>query len=195
MPSSYHLPGQFTPGAYGSSRPYGYGSRLYGRIVETPDAAARDCEFTACFVSDILLAAKLGPETASNNPKAIATTCNLAIVLLVVTANLLLASFVSIAENVALYLQLPSSHLSVTGQSRQPSHSAFQSGMSAFDFCGSIASLCCAKVTCAYRCIKSERLETHESVLPFRCCSRASVAGSLFVQPALMPRAVGVGVL
>ncbi|MFZ0065682.1 MAG: hypothetical protein WAK90_05895 [Pseudolabrys sp.] len=69
----YHRPGQFTPGAYGSSRLYGYGSRLYGRIVETPDSA-RDFEFTACFVSDIRLAAKLGPETASNNPKAIATT-------------------------------------------------------------------------------------------------------------------------
>lgn len=42
---------------------------------------------------------------------------------------------------------------------------------------------------------KFERRETHESVLRFRCCSRASVAGWLFVQHALMPRAVGVGVL
>ena len=47
------------------------------------------------------------------------------------------------------------------------------------------------KVTSAYRCTKFERCETHESVLPFRCCSRASVAGSLFVEPALMLRAVG----
>ena len=67
--------GQFTPGAYGSgSRTYGYGSRLYGRIAEPLDLVARDCDFTALFVSDIRLAAKLGPETASNNPPAIATT-------------------------------------------------------------------------------------------------------------------------
>ena len=37
-----HAPlGQFTPGAYGSSRLYGYGN-----------LAARDCDFTALFVSD-----------------------------------------------------------------------------------------------------------------------------------------------
>ena len=34
----------------------------------------RTRDFTALFVSDIRLAAKLGPETASNNPAAIATT-------------------------------------------------------------------------------------------------------------------------
>lgn len=67
--------GQFTPGAYGSgSRLYGYGSRLCGRITEPLDLVARDCDFTALFVSDIRLAAKLGPETASNNAAAIATT-------------------------------------------------------------------------------------------------------------------------
>jgi hypothetical protein len=38
------------------------------------DVAARDFDFAALFVSDIRLAAKLGPETASNNPAAIATT-------------------------------------------------------------------------------------------------------------------------
>ena len=79
LQQSYHLPGQFTPGAYGSSRPYGYGSRLYLRIAEPEFAeplysAARDYNFAALFVSDTRLAAKLGPETASNNPTAIATT-------------------------------------------------------------------------------------------------------------------------
>ncbi|HET7383396.1 MAG TPA: hypothetical protein VFJ59_12540 [Pseudolabrys sp.] len=69
---SYHLPGQFTPGAYGSSR-------LYGRIAEPEfaeplDSAARDCDLTALFVSDIRLALKLGPDIASNSPAAIATT-------------------------------------------------------------------------------------------------------------------------
>ncbi len=69
---SYHLPGQFTPGAYGSSR-------LYGRIAEPEFAeplnlAARDCDFTALFVSAIRLAAKLGPDIASDSPATIATT-------------------------------------------------------------------------------------------------------------------------
>jgi len=69
---SYHLPGQFTPGAYGSSR-------LYGRIAdpeftEPLSAAARDCDFTALFVSVIRLAAKLGPDIASNSAAVIATT-------------------------------------------------------------------------------------------------------------------------
>ena len=72
---SQSLLGQFTPGAYGSeSRLYEYGSRLYGRIAEPPDFVARDCDFTALLVSDIRLAAKLGPETASNKPAVIATT-------------------------------------------------------------------------------------------------------------------------
>src|SRR6476620_5013848 len=62
--------GQFTPGAYGSvSRLYGYGSRLYGRIAGPPDLVARDCDFAALLVSDIRLAARLGPETASNRQR------------------------------------------------------------------------------------------------------------------------------
>jgi hypothetical protein len=66
---SYHLPGQFTPGAYGSSR------RLIGELelAELPDSAARDCDFTEFFVSAVRLAAMPGPEAASNNPAAIAT--------------------------------------------------------------------------------------------------------------------------
>src|SRR6476619_2857704 len=60
------LLGQFTPGAYGS------GARLFGRIAGPPDFVARDCDFTALLVSDIRLAAKPGPETASNKPPAIA---------------------------------------------------------------------------------------------------------------------------
>jgi hypothetical protein len=67
--------GQFTPGAYGSgSRPYGDGSRLYGWIAEPLDFVSRDCDFKALLVSDDRLAAKLGPETASNKPTANATT-------------------------------------------------------------------------------------------------------------------------
>jgi len=68
---SYHLPGQFTPGAYGSSRLY----RLIGEpeLAELVDTAARDCDFTEFFVSDVRLAAVLGPEAASNNTAAIAT--------------------------------------------------------------------------------------------------------------------------
>jgi hypothetical protein len=62
--------------------------RLYGRIVEPLDFVARDCGFAALLVSDIRLAAKLGPETASNKPAAIATTCNLAIVIFVANADL-----------------------------------------------------------------------------------------------------------
>src|SRR5215204_3419885 len=56
--------GQFTPGAYGD------GSRLYGWIAEPLDFVSRDCDFTALLVSDDRLAAKLGPETASNKPTA-----------------------------------------------------------------------------------------------------------------------------
>jgi hypothetical protein len=48
----------------------------------------RDCDCTAPVLSDIRLAAKLGPETASNKPAAIATTCNLAIVIFVANADL-----------------------------------------------------------------------------------------------------------
>jgi hypothetical protein len=76
--------GQFTPGAYGS------GSRLCGRIAEPLGLIARDCDFTVLFVSDfwsVRLAAKLGPETASNNPAEIATTWNLAIVIFVANAD------------------------------------------------------------------------------------------------------------
>ena len=66
---SYHLPGQFTPRAYGSSR------RLIGgpELAEPLDSIARDCDFTEFFVSDVRLAATLGPEAASNNTAAIAT--------------------------------------------------------------------------------------------------------------------------
>ena len=66
---SYHLPGQFTPGAYGSSR------RLIGgpELAEPLDTVARDCDFTEFFVSGVRLAAALGPEAASNNTVAIAT--------------------------------------------------------------------------------------------------------------------------
>jgi hypothetical protein len=63
---------------------------------------------------------------------------------------------------------------------------AFQSGMSALRFLWKHCFPLLSKVTYAYRCTKFERRETHESVLCFHCCSRASVAGSLFVQPALI---------
>ncbi len=79
-------------------------------------------------------------------------------------------------------------------QSRWPNHPALKSGMSACDFVEALLPFA-AQSTSGYRCTKCERRETHESVSRFRCCSRASVAGSLFVQPALMPRAVSVGVL
>jgi hypothetical protein len=74
-------------------RPYGYGSRPYRpigepKLAEPLDAAARDCDFTKFFVSDVRLAAMLGPETASNNPAAIATMRDLAIIILVANADL-----------------------------------------------------------------------------------------------------------
>jgi hypothetical protein len=49
--------------------------RLIGEpeLTEPLDSAARDCDFTEFFVSDVRLAAVLGPEAASNNPAAIAT--------------------------------------------------------------------------------------------------------------------------
>ena len=42
-------------------------------MAELVDTAARDCDFTEFFVSDVRLAAVLGPEAASNNAAAIAT--------------------------------------------------------------------------------------------------------------------------
>jgi len=48
-----------------------------------PDSPVRDCEVTALFVSVIRLAAKLEPETASNNQAAIARTLDPAMVSLV----------------------------------------------------------------------------------------------------------------
>jgi hypothetical protein len=94
--------------------------RLYARIAETEfieprGSAARDCDFTALLVSDIRLAAKLGAETANDNPTAIATTCNLGIVILVANANLSAGAFHRNGEKRAPYLQPLSSHLSVTG--------------------------------------------------------------------------------
>jgi hypothetical protein len=68
---SYHLPGQFTPGAYGSSRLYGW--IVEPEFAEPLDSAALDCDFMALFVEDICLAAKPGPETAINNAAANAT--------------------------------------------------------------------------------------------------------------------------
>src|SRR6476620_3300244 len=63
--------GQFTPGAYGSvSRLYGYGSRLYGRIAGPPDLVARDRDFAALLVSDVRLAARLGPRNRKQQAAA-----------------------------------------------------------------------------------------------------------------------------
>jgi hypothetical protein len=42
-------------------------------LAEPLDTVARDCDFTEFFVSDVRLAATLGPEAASNNTAAIAT--------------------------------------------------------------------------------------------------------------------------
>src|SRR5262245_35898038 len=65
---SYHLPGQFTPGAYGSLRSYG---RIAGlKFAEPRDSVA--C--TVCFALGVRLAARPGPEIASNSPAATVTT-------------------------------------------------------------------------------------------------------------------------
>ncbi|HSL80799.1 MAG TPA: hypothetical protein VK877_14190 [Pseudolabrys sp.] len=56
-------------------------------MAEPLDSVARDCDFTEFFVSDVRLAATLGPEAASNNTAAIATMWNLAIVIFITIAD------------------------------------------------------------------------------------------------------------
>ena len=63
---------------------------------------ARDCDFTAPFAWDDRLAAKPGPETASNRPEAIATARNLVIVIFDSNADLLARGFIGHCQDLRL---------------------------------------------------------------------------------------------